>query len=151
MTEEEAKRQARQLLQIADTDLEKVWKEAPYTFGGSSLGLTIGSRDNGVAYIKIAAEWLASASSVLSYLNESDQDPLIDQLSNRVSQVIARRQKLTDLGLDMGDPISEALETFVKDVIARIKKFFEVITSPPAVLGMIGVVLILVAILVLKR
>lgn len=141
------KAKAKSLIAIADTDLERLWKNSPVVMGG----LTLGNREAGTAYVKIAAAWLAEANQTLGNLDESDPDTVIDQLGQRLDLVVERRTRLFQQGMGLDDPLSEGMKTFVTTVQARIKGAYDTVTDPKVLtLAGIGVVLVLAAIVALR-
>lgn len=142
---------AKVLIGIADKELSDLWDKSPAVVGSGGWGLTLGSREAGTAYVMIAGEWIAEANSALAYMDQNDPNPVIDQLSERLGQVIQRRTRLFEMGMGQSDSMSDGMRTFVKEVIARAKRAYTAATDPTTIsLVAIGVGLILVAIVVLK-
>lgn len=116
---------ARELISIADNEMDAKWKASPAVLGGSTLGLVLGNWEAGVAYVKVAGEWLAAANQTMGALDENDPDTVIDQLGQRIVQVEQRRTKLFSMGIGQADALSVGLETFVTETVARIKAVVE--------------------------
>jgi len=116
---------ARELISIADHEMELKWQASPAVVGAGGYGLTIGNHYAGVAFVKVAGEWLAAANQVLGSFDPNDSDSVIDELGKRVDLVQQRRSRLFDMGMGTDEPLSEALTTFVNETVARIRALLE--------------------------
>ncbi len=143
---------AKVLIGIADKELSDLWSKSPAVIGSDGWGVTIGSREAGTAYVMIAQEWMAEANSALAQFDPEDPNPVIDQLGARLDVVIQRRNTLFGMGMGLSDSLSDGMRTFVKEVIARAKRVYQEATNPRNwLIGAVGAVLILVAVIMAKR
>lgn len=143
---------AKVLIAIADKELTDLWEKSPAVIGADGWGITVGSREAGTAYVMISGEWIGEATTALWQFGETDSNPVIDQLGERLDTVVKRRTRLFEMGMGQSDSLSDGMRTFVKEVVARAKRVYEEATDPKNwLLGAVGVVLILVAIILVKR